>query len=166
MTQIIPVETPQAIETVAALARDIWTRHYTPIIGVAQVAYMLEKFQSAPAIQAQIASGYEYYLVTEATVPAGYLALVPNLSEGRMMLSKLYILPERQGQGLGKAAMAFAIRRCADLGLRKLWLTVNKRNDRTIAFYTSAGFVRVEAVATDIGGGFVMDDYIMARDVP
>ena len=50
------VRTPAQIAAVAALARETWTRHYVPIIGVAQVEYMLEKFQSEEAIARQIAS--------------------------------------------------------------------------------------------------------------
>ena len=35
---------------IAALADEIWREHYTPIIGEAQVDYMLKKFQSAEQI--------------------------------------------------------------------------------------------------------------------
>ncbi|NCA83730.1 MAG: GNAT family N-acetyltransferase, partial [Opitutae bacterium] len=55
------VESAEPIAAVAALAREIWTQHYVPIIGAAQVEYMLEKFQSAEAIARQLAGeGYEY----------------------------------------------------------------------------------------------------------
>ena len=37
------VERPEQIAAVAELAEEIWTQHYTPIIGPAQVLYMLEK---------------------------------------------------------------------------------------------------------------------------
>jgi hypothetical protein len=37
------------IDAVAALAREIWTEQVTPIIGKAQVDYMLEMLQRAPA---------------------------------------------------------------------------------------------------------------------
>ena len=40
-------------------------------------------------------------------------------------------------------------------------LAVNKRNAAAIAAYRKHGFEIVEAVVKDIGGGFVMDDYIM-----
>jgi len=42
------------------LAREIWTDHYVPIIGQAQVDYMLDTFQREEAIAAQLAGGYEY----------------------------------------------------------------------------------------------------------
>ena len=42
---------PRDIALIAGLARQIWTEHYTPIIGAAQVEYMLGRFQSQSAIK-------------------------------------------------------------------------------------------------------------------
>jgi ribosomal protein S18 acetylase RimI-like enzyme len=42
-------------------------------------------------------------------------------------------------------------------------LTVNKRNTRAIAAYRRNGFTVLEAVVADIGGGFVMDDFLMSK---
>ena len=46
------------IETIEALAEEIWSEHFTPIIGKAQVDYMLGKFQSKQAICEQINNGF------------------------------------------------------------------------------------------------------------
>ena len=40
------VDTPRRVAAVAALAREIWTEHYVPIIGPEQVSYMLDEIQS------------------------------------------------------------------------------------------------------------------------
>jgi GNAT superfamily N-acetyltransferase len=165
MREMLAVKDGAAIRTVAALARETWVSHYTPIIGADQVAYMLEKFQSESAILEQLGSGYAYYLVMEDGAAAGYFALVPCAAEGRMMLSKIYILPSHQRRGLGRDVIAFALAECARRGLRTLWLTVNKRNAGSLAFYEGQGFRQESAVVSDIGGGFVMDDYVMARAV-
>lgn len=50
---------------------------------------------------------------------------------------------------------------CREVGARTIWLTVNRRNERAIGAYRRAGFREVRAQVTDIGGGYVMDDYIM-----
>jgi GNAT superfamily N-acetyltransferase len=156
------VEHPAQIAAVAALAQEIWTRHYTPIIGTAQVQYMLAKFQNEAAIQRQIFhEGYEYYLA-----PAeAYLALVPDTLAGTMLLSKIYVKEEFRGRGLGRGLVALAERRCQELGCRELWLTVNRRNAGAIAFYEQAGFRITGPLVTDIGGGYVMDDWRMAKVV-
>ncbi len=50
---------------------------------------------------------------------------------------------------------------CREVGARTIWLTVNRRNERAIGAYRRAGFREVRAQVTDIGGGYVMDDYVM-----
>jgi hypothetical protein len=45
----------------------------------------------------------------------------------------------------------------------ELVLNVNKRNEVAIAAYSRHGFTIRESVKNDIGGGFVMDDYVMAK---
>lgn len=47
----------------------------------------------------------------------------------------------------------------------ELWLTLNKHNAGSIAFYEKMGFRKTEALVTDIGGGFVMDYWRMAIGV-
>jgi RimJ/RimL family protein N-acetyltransferase len=48
---------------------------------------------------------------------------------------------------------------------RRLILSVNKRNTKAITAYKRNGFAIVESVVTDIGGGFVMDDYVMDKEL-
>jgi ribosomal protein S18 acetylase RimI-like enzyme len=55
--------------------------------------------------------------------------------------------------------------RARSLGLREVSFAVNKHNHAAIAAYRKYGFDIREAVVKDIGGGFEMDDYIMARSV-
>jgi hypothetical protein len=50
-------------------------------------------------------------------------------------------------------------------GARTLILNVNKRTAKAIAAYRACGFATREAVVADIGGGFVMDDYVMAKAI-
>lgn len=152
-----------AIDEVAALARAIWPRHYAAIIGEAQTAYMLEQFQSPAAIRRQLADGFLYFLAGTPGAPAdGYCALVAG-RDRRLLLSKLYVREEARRRGLGRAMVAFAERRGQALGLRELWLTVNRRNADSIAFYDRAGFTVAGTQRQEIGGGFVMDDYVLGK---
>ena len=154
------VHEPEQIEAVAKLAREIWTEHYVPIIGAAQVEYMLGKFQSGPAVARQIfGEGYEYYLVPDAA----YLALVPDGERKSVLLSKIYVKATQRGTGLGRALAEFAAARCGELGANELWLTVNRNNAGSIAFYERMGFRKTNELVTDIGNGFVMDDWRMAK---
>jgi diamine N-acetyltransferase len=157
------VHDPAEIATVAALASDIWTRHYVPIIGKAQTDYMLARFQSRAAIGRQIADGYRYYLAMADGTAVGYLALVFQPAERRAQLSKLYVLHGHRQNGIGRAMLAYAENLRGDLDIGELWLTVNRHNTDAIAFYTRVGFSTTGTLIQDIGGGFVMDDFRMAK---
>jgi len=152
---------------IAGLADIIWREHYTPIIGKAQVDYMLGHFQSAEAISKQIAGGMVYFLMLKEDRLVGYLAIQKRGQE--LFLSKIYLLREYRGLGMGKAALDFIAERARELGCTSIALTVNKNNDRSIKAYLKMGFENKGGRVTDIGDGFVMDDYLMVRslkDIP
>ena len=152
---------PGDIVQIAGLADIIWREHYTPIIGKAQVDYMLEHFQSAEAISKQIAEGMVYYLMLKEDGAVGYLAIQKRGQE--LFLSKIYLLREYRGLGMGKAALDFIAEKARELGCTCIALTVNKNNDRSIKAYSKMGFENKGALVTEIGGGFVMDDYLMVK---
>lgn len=159
------VETPAEIETVARIAEPIWHETYDGITGPAATRYMVEQFQSVPAIRRQLAQeGYVYYLMLLDGEAAGFIGLVPH-KEGKMFLSKLYVSEKYRGHGLPRAAFDFIADLCALEGLDKIYLTVNKGNRHAIDVYKHFGFYEIDAVVTDIGCGYVMDDYILQKDV-
>ncbi len=162
MADIIKVSTREQIVEVARLAREVWTEHYTPIIGQAQVDYMLGRFQSVEAIEGQLASGCIYYTVGSSGGIEGYMALIPEI-DGTTLLSKLYVRSAVRGRGLGKALLAQAEADCRAHQSRCLWLTVNKYNTDTLAWYEYMGFRNTGPVVQEIGEGFVMDDYRMEK---
>lgn len=161
-----PVTTPEQVAVVAALAHDIWYEFYVPLIGRAQVDYMVGKFQNAAAIQAQIAQGYEYFLVQREHASAraadlGYCCIQEQ--PGRLMfLSKFYLHHAARGSGTGRRCMEFIEGLGRRRGLSLLWLTVNKGNPAVRA-YQRMGFRIAAELTMDIGGGFVMDDYRMEK---
>ena len=163
--EIIQVSTPDEIAVVESLAQEIWPQHFTPIIGASQVIYMLEKFQSSEAILSQINSGWEYYLVKVDNEMVGYSGLVPDIGTKRLMLSKIYVKKSARGKGVGKSILDFVEQKCKVEGLSTLWLTVNRFNNGPISWYEDRGFVTIDEVKKDIGGGFIMDDYVMERKI-
>lgn len=164
--RLVPVTTPEQVATVAALAHEIWYEFYVPLIGQAQVDYMVGKFQNAQAVQVQIDQGYEYFLVRRehASAPAadiGYCAI--QQQPGRVMfISKFYLHHAARGSGTGRRCMEFieGLARRRELSL--LWLTVNKGNP-SVQAYQRLGFRIAAELVMDIGGGFVMDDYRMEK---
>ena len=165
MAEIRHVATDQDIAAVARLAERIWNEHYRPIIGQEQVDYMLDSFQSEEAIADQIAGDFEYYLLCRDGAAVGYLAVVAKPDDSKMKLSKIYVRGDLRGEGLGREMMEFAEELCREWGYEALWLTCNKRNTDSLAFYERMGFQNTGPVVQDIGQGFVMDDYRMEKVV-
>ncbi len=163
LPMFITVSTENQIEIVESLAREIWTEHYTPIIGRAQVDYMLDRFQSKQAIAEQIKAGVLYFIIKADDEFIGYIAVRPKGRE--LFLSKIYVKSSRRGKGYGKKAVQFAEKLAKEKGLNKIVLTVNKNNVSSIKAYEKIGFKNVGSLIQDIGNGFVMDDYKMEKRV-
>lgn len=157
--RMIPAVNDAEILGIASLAEEIWHEHFTDIIGEDQVNYMVEKFQSFDALQKQVSDGYEYFLISTDYMMAGYTGI--HEENGSLFLSKLYLLKESRGQHLSTEVFHFLVNLAKERNLNKIWLTCNKYNSHTLDVYKHLGFQIVRDEVTDIGNGFVMDDYIM-----
>lgn len=163
MMEIILAEETSHIKVIEKLAYNIWNQHYIPIIGKTQVDYMVSKFQSAKAIMEQIEEGYQYFLVQYNSKPAGYFAILADRSNNTMFLSKLYVDNVYRRNGIGRACISYIEDICKKFDLNSIWLTVNKDNIDSIMAYEKMGFKKIDKIVTDIGDGFVMDDYKMEK---
>ncbi len=151
-------------EQLEPFAASIWEQHYIPIIGTEQVAYMLNKYQSAQAMFDQFSTGYKYALVIGGGQKAGYFAF-DGKAEKEVFISKLYIHKDFRRRGLGKRILDFIAEEARALGCTAMTLSVNKDNSDSIQFYTSYGFQTIKAQKVAIGEGFYMDDYVMSCPV-
>lgn len=154
------------------LAGTIWRQHYTGIISAAQVEFMLESRFSDDALRVQLQATDSWLEVLRASgAPVGYCAyeLANLVGDGQqatgMKLAQLYVHSAQRRQGLGRAMLRRVEHRARELGREELWLQVNKKNTASIGFYRAAGFDIVREAVFEIGGGFVMDDYLMAKRV-
>ena len=156
----INVKTEEEIKKLVNLASEIWQEYWTIILSQEQIDYMLEKFQSEEAIKNQIdGERYVYNVLEDNGNLLGYFGIAPK--EDYLFLSKLYIKKEFRNLGCGRLAFNKIKQFAQQFNKRKIQLTVNKNNINTIKAYEKWGFKTIDAVVTDIGNGFVMDDYIM-----
>ena len=175
----VPVREGFDQEVLATLAAEIWGEYWPALIGAAQTDYMVEKFQSLPAIRRDMAEhAYEYWFLT---VPAdesasayrtedgraivGFTGGHDEPETGRFFISKIYLLAAERGKHYASRVVEFYTELCRDRGWHAMYLTVNKHNDLGIRAYRGKGFEVIESVENDIGEGFVMDDYVMEKQV-
>lgn len=161
MTEIKRVEDDRQLAEVAELAEKIWHECFTEIITEGQIDYMVEKYQSFSAMKRQIGEqGYYYLAVYDDGGLCGYIGLKPE-NDSRMFLSKLYLEKNRRGKGTASEMLGRVFEESRSIGKKSVYLTVNKHNHHAIEVYRKKGFETVDSVVTDIGNGYVMDDYVM-----
>ena len=163
MIKFIPATSITHFECIAQLADVICREHYIPIVGKQQIDYMLEKYQSAKAISEQAKQGFEYFLITFNTTPVAYISIKKEAKA--LFLSKIYVLSTYRGKKIGKAAMDFIESKANRYQLKTIRLTVNINNINAIKAYEKLGFKNLGPLVTDIGNGFVMDDYQMEKEL-
>ena len=158
--------TEAGLPAISELAGVIWRACYPGIITSEQIDYMLARMYSLDVLRDEIRSqGIRYDRLLLDGELAGFASYGPTSEPGVMKLHKLYLLPELHGRGLGSRLLQHVEGEVRAGAGRRLILSVNKRNAKAIAAYQRNGFRIVESVVTDIGGGFVMDDYIMAKEL-
>ena len=145
-------------ERLAALAERLWHSAYDGLLGKAQVDYMVGLLQSAPALREQAAHGYTYYFIRGGGHTLGFCGV--QMQGEKLFLSKLYLCDEFRGRGVGQLALAKVVSIARERGAKSVYLTVNKGNARAVRAYEKFGFARTSEQVSDIGGGYVMDDYI------
>ncbi|MGA9778751.1 MAG: N-acetyltransferase family protein [Limisphaerales bacterium] len=157
--------TEEHLPAIVELAGIIWRACYPGIISRAQIDYMLARMYSLDVLHDEIRSrGIHYDQLLVDDRPAGFASYGPTAEPGVIKLHKLYLLRELHGRGLGSRLLQHIEREVRTGGGHRLILSVNKRNAQAVAVYKRNGFVIAESVVTDIGDGFVMDDYIMAKE--
>lgn len=152
------------ISTIGFLAHQIWPVTYKDILTQEQMDYMLQLNYSPAALENQIRQQHHRFIIAEINLEEVGFASFGPIQNGNWKLHKLYVLPSMQGKGVGKALVDMVEEEVRTHNGAHLLLNVNK-NNKAIKFYESLGFQIEKAEVNDIGHGFVMDDYVMGKDV-
>jgi ribosomal protein S18 acetylase RimI-like enzyme len=161
---LIRTATIADIPAIRSLAHEIWHTHYPAIIPVAQIGFMLGWMYSAEEIARQLATDTRWELAELDSQLIGFLSYGLE-ADRRVKLHKLYIATAHQRRGIGQKMLAHLLAQATTLGGTEVWMQVNKRNTTAIAAYIKAGFHIAQEATFDIGHGFIMDDFLMARSV-
>jgi len=153
------------IPALRALAERVWRVSYAEMLTPAQIDYMLAWMYAPETIAREMAEGVIWETAWLGGERVGFHSCTPDATEQRLKLNKLYVLPEQQGLGLGQQLLARVHALAAQHGMRQVWLQVNKQNARAIRTYERNGYLVERSAVFDIGGGFVMDDFIMTRAI-
>ena len=156
-----PINTTQDIELLYPLVETVWREVFPPVIGEAQTEYMLKNYQSKKNIRREITDGTQYYFIEKDGKTVGYIAF--NIREDYLFISKIYLLKSERGKGISSEIFDWLENQALKCNKNCLHLHVNRGNSQAIDVYRHKGFSVVKTAVSDIGGGFVMDDYYMEK---
>lgn len=158
----VRVKEPERIAELAIFAEDIFREYFSTLHGPEKVDYLVNHLLSIETLTTAIADeGYEYYFVDDgdSAEHVGFIGIRPD--DGFLYLSKLYLVKDARGKGLGRAEFEFVKQRAEELGLERIRITCARDNVASLDRYDHMGFKRIACVNNDIGGGFEMNDYLM-----
>ena len=155
---------PAEIPLLRELATAIWHEAYADLISHEQIRYMLHKMYAPDVVAAEMQKGIVWDIISCDGRDCGFISYGPDGGTG-LKLSKIYLDAASRGSGVAAIALRHVISSARALHKSSVWLTVNKQNSRAIRAYEKNGFRTAEAAVFDVGGGFVMDDYIMRLDL-
>ena len=156
--------TPADFETLARIARQIWLEHYTKIISLEQIEYMLAGRYTDQSLSRYVNSNERWCsLLKRGDETLGYCSHSLTDNPEEIKLEQLYVLPAHHGKGYGGFMLRHIEAHARTLIRPLIMLTVNKQNTGSIAVYQHCGFTVREEAVFDIGNGYVMDDYVMEK---
>ena len=154
------------IELVQRLADETWRRHYPGILSAGQIDYMLALGYSREALLKFVTSSDAgLALVLRDARPVGFAAWYRLEGGQTAKLDKLYVLPQHHREGIGRALIEHVFAWARAAGCSAVTLNVNRRNSSSVRAYERCGFAIREQGDFPIGNSFVMEDFIMVRDL-
>ena len=158
--------TDENFTAIRAVAAEVWPIAYGLILSQAQLDYMMEMMYSVSSLQHQVnEKGHRFILAIEDDTVLGFASFEFNYNKKpKTKIHKIYVLPNQQGKGIGKALVDFINNEAKSKHQKALILNVNKKNI-AIRFYEAIGFDISYEEVLDIGNGYVMDDYVMEKPI-
>jgi ribosomal protein S18 acetylase RimI-like enzyme len=137
------------IADVRALLVETWHDTYDALIGPEKVTEITDSWHSTDNLMRQLALPENSFLVAENQGTIVGHAFANAQRPPVLTISRLYVAPDRQRQGIGKQLLDAAIARHPDCDTIRL--VVEAENAKGIAFYEREGFHAVgEAVVEGI----------------
>jgi ribosomal protein S18 acetylase RimI-like enzyme len=151
---------------IANTAREIWLDCYSEILSRPQINYMLKIMYSEKTMKNETElQGISYDKLVHDKELAGFCSYGPSDNSRKMKLHKIYLKKKYRSRGLGSELLRHVCAKAKEMSYDSIILNVNKNNTQAIKAYSKNGFRNTASVINDIGGGFVMDDYIFEKKI-
>lgn len=151
---------------IRAIAEEVWPKTYGAILSEQQLEYMMNMMYSVASLQTQANEKQHHFIVAKENNRAvGFASYEFDCDQtNKTKIHKIYVLSTQQGKGLGKLLLDYIVKEAKKHNNKALFLNVNKYN-RAQHFYKKLGFEIAKEEVIDIGQGYVMDDYVMEKEI-
>ncbi|WP_049969377.1 GNAT family N-acetyltransferase [Haladaptatus cibarius] len=135
--------TPTHIDGVQRVAEQAWYSAHEPIVGAETVDEFLEKHYDAETFRSLIENDaiFAVAVASESDV-VGFASATPDDCSTTYHLGRIYILPDRWGEGIGRRLLADIEQTVERRGGKRITLGVMAENERAVNFYESRGYRR------------------------
>lgn len=158
MLEIRPLS-PADLPLIRALAHRIWPAAYAGILTPEQIENLLTRIYDLANLNKEWIEGHRFWAAYDGGKALGFAS---GYREGAAVwLKKLYVLPECQGRGVGRALMQNVIDAFAPA--EEIRLLVNSGNLAAQEFYTRCGFSRDCEVPVQMGD-FQFTDFVYVKN--
>lgn len=151
-------------DAIIEIANKTWPATYGEILGDSQLEFMLSLFYTSKALEKNRNEGQDFLIVFENQRAVAFASYQNNYHENTTHIHKIYVLPKMHKCGIGVLLMAEIEKRAIAFGAKFLSLNVNRFNNAK-NFYTKIGFEVEREVDIEIGNGYLMEDYIMKKNL-
>jgi ribosomal protein S18 acetylase RimI-like enzyme len=130
------------LDAVRALLRETWHQVYDPIIGHDSVNEVTARWHARALLAQQLHEPHSSFLVAcerDLIVAHGFAHM---REEATLVVSRLYVRPSHQRQGIGRRILAALTARHADVATLRLFVAAE--NVRGVSFWRRAGFTLVD----------------------
>ena len=151
------------LQRIIELAEKTWEPTYKEILSKEQLIYMFEMMYSEAVLRKRMLNVNDFYISKINQIDVGFLETVKN-DEYKLYISKIYVDPNYQKKGIGKYLIEFLEKKAISMKFKSLKLNVNRYNPAQ-HFYTRIGFRIEKQIDIEIGNGYLMEDYIMEKEL-
>lgn len=155
----IRVADSKDVELIALLGRMTFTETFGHLFRDKQdlLNYLARTFGVQKIRTSLLKENNVFWLAFSEGLPVGYAKLKKNSPSPFLkgdhicQLQKIYVLKDFLAQKIGQALQDKLLNHAQDLGMKKIWLSVLKNNERAIGFYHKHGFVFLGDHTFEIG---------------
>jgi len=138
------------VDEIKEVLRNTWISTYADSLSHDTVERITSNWHSKKALSFQMRNPSIHFIIARnVDINILGLASVREDSKDTIYMSRLYVLPVYQGQGIGSRLTDHAIKMFPRV--KRIRLSVEEMNQKAIQFYLNRGFVNVDERALMIG---------------